>query len=135
MDNSAVKNFMGKILREGIFDAFEVRTVEISATTRISIEAPTSTPWGELRPMIFEIMKLSAKPKHMKIVFSRPNAEEIHTNAAALFLNMVYENDGITFTTASAQKEFALNKEIDLAWDEYVRSFMNNFKDFPVRDR
>ncbi|MCL2841555.1 MAG: DUF5721 family protein [Defluviitaleaceae bacterium] len=132
MDKSAVKNFMGKMVREEILDAFEVRTVEISAATHISIEANPPTTWGELRPMIFEILKLSAKPKHMKIVFSRANAETLHTNAAALFLNLVYENDELTFTTASSQKEFALDKSIDIAWDDWIRGF---FKDFPISDR
>jgi len=132
MEKAAVKSFMGKMLREEILDVFEVRLVEISAATRISIEATTPAAWMGLRPMIFEIMKLSAKPRFMKIVFSLPNAEELHSNAAALFLNLVYENDNLTFTTASAQKEFALDKSIDIAWDEWIRQF---FRGFPVKDR
>ena len=132
MDNSAVKSFMGKILREDIFDAFEVRTVEISVAANITIEAPAPTPWRDLRPMLFEIIKLSGKPKQMKIVLSRPNPEDVHENAAALFLNMIYENDGITFTTATSQKQFALNKDIDILWDDRIRGF---FKNFPIRDR
>jgi len=130
MEQIAVKGFMGKLLREEIFDAFEARTVEIAVATRITIEG--ITPWAELRPLVYEIIKLSSKPKHMKIILSYRNADEIHSNAAALFLNMVYENDGLTFTTASAQKEFALDKSIDIAWDEWVRGFLSGF---PIQDR
>jgi len=130
MEQTIVKGFMGKLLREEIFDTFEARTVEIVAATRITIEGITA--WAELRPMVYEIIKLSPKPKHMKIIFSHRDAQEIHINAAALFLNMVYENDSVTFTTASAQKEFALDKSIDIVWDEWIRKFLVGFS---VKDR
>jgi len=130
LDKAEVKGFMGKLLREGMFDGFEVRTVEIAAKTRVTIDGKLEAEenektgfamWEETRPLVYEIIKLSAKPRLVKIVFSWKG--EIHTNAAALFLNLVYENDSVTFTTAAAQKEFVLDKSLDIAWDEWVRGF------------
>ena len=111
LEKSAVKEFMGKLLRENLFDAFEIRMVEIYTNTRITIDGAAESgefaAWGGVRPLVYEIIKLCSKPRQIKIIFSRKNPTEIHTNAAALFLNLVYENDGVTFTTATAQKEFA----------------------------
>ena len=140
LDTTAVKGFMGRLLREDVLDQFEVRGVELGLNIRISIngaqEAPetdeTESPkaagyvsWETLRPMIYDIIKNGSKPKLIKIVFSykAQQAKEIHANAAALFLNMVYENDTVYFTTATAQKEFALDKSLDDSWDQWVRSF------------
>jgi hypothetical protein len=126
MEKTAVKNFMGNLLREDIFDTFEARTVEISATTRITIECRLESgfsTWAEVRPLVYEIIKICKKPRCMKIIFSRKDPQEIHTNAAALFLNLVYENDGVTFTTAVAQKEFVPDKSLDAAWDSQMREF------------
>ena len=152
MDNAAVKGFMGQLLREDILDEFEVRGVEIGLATRISIngaleasitaETETSKPtvvyitWEALRPLIYTIIKTGAKPSLVKIVFSykAQDAKTIHTNAAALFLNMVYENDAISFTTATAQKEFALDKSLDDSWDGWIRGFFTR-KNITVADR
>jgi len=142
MEKSEVKGFMGKLLREDLFDEFETRTVEIVATTKITIDGVLETEesktafssWGETRPLVYEIIKLCKKPRHMKIIFSYKNANEIHTNAAALFLNLIYENDCVTFTTATAQKEFALDKTLDTTWDDRVRVFFVK-AGFVVKDR
>jgi len=136
LDNNAVKTFMGQILREDIFDCFEVRSIDISVATRINIDGlletepeegkkPGFITWENLRPLVLGIIKTSPKPKHVKIVFSymASGAYEIHANAAALFLNMAYENDTVTFTTGASQREFALDKSLDTNWDEWVRGF------------
>jgi len=144
MDAGLVKGFMGRLLREDTLDEFEVRGVEIGLNTRVSINGVLETAegsseenaqeiktpatyiaWGALRPLVYSIIKTSAKPRLVKIVFSykAPDIANIHANAAALFLNMVYENDAVSFTTATAQKEFALDKSLDISWDEWVRGF------------
>jgi len=134
MDESAVKNFMGNLLREDIFDNFDVRNVELLTTTRITIDGKLEnvdsnisakgvfSSWKDLRPLVYTIIKSGAKPQWIKIVFSykATEATTIHSNAAALFLNLTYENNGITFTTATSQKEFALDKSLDTIWEEWI---------------
>jgi len=162
MDPSTVKPFMNRLLKEDILDQFEVRAVEMALSTRISIngalEAPSAPAphedpesavgpeikpqnqgyisWEALRPLIFAIIKTGAKPKSIKFVFSykAQEAAAIHANAAALFLNMTYENDTVSFTTATAQKEFALDKSLDDSWDTWVRAFFVG-KGITVMDR
>jgi len=150
MDIAAVKGFMGKLLREDILDKFEVRGVELSLNIRISINGVLESPdaneegpvspgyisWETLRPMVYDIIKAGAKPRQIKIIFSykAEDVKAIHPNAAALFLNMVYENDTVSFTTATAQREFALDKSLDDSWDEWVRGFFVS-KNIFVTDR
>jgi len=126
IEKSDVKSFMGKLLRENLFDGFEARLIEITTNTRITIDGAIESEaamWSAMRPLIYEIIKLCPKPRQIKIVFAQKNPYEIHTNAAALFLNLIYENDNVTFTTATAKKEFTMDKILDNAWDNHIREF------------
>ncbi len=133
-----VKSFMNKILREDCFDNFELRNVEIQSFVRVDISGKTSKEfneeeqedvffckWRKIKPRIFDFVKGKIKPAYMKFVISAPKEllEKISDNAAALFLNFVFEKDMVVCTTGTAQKNFALNKELDLAWEEYVKEF------------
>jgi len=153
LDSAQVKGFMGQMLREDVFDEFEVRGVEIGLDVRISIngvlevevedEVAADTQkvqgfstWAALRPLVYTIIKTGQKPKLIKIVFSykAQNVHAIHPNAAALFLNMIYENDNVHFTTATSQKEFALDKSLDNNWDDWMRAFFAQ-KNITITDR
>lgn len=128
LSNEMVKAFMGRLLREDIFDIFDARSVDIVTNVRIGIDTGCEEgfmPWELLRPLVYTIVKESVKPKNVKIVFSYNSKvlANIHANAAALFLNLTYENDNVTFTTATAQREFAMDKSLDDAWDGWVLGF------------
>jgi hypothetical protein len=137
LDKSTVKAFMGQLLREEIFDRFEVRGVEIATTIHINLDGRLEaagdgdkklgfSSWEEMRPIVYAIIKASPKPGYVKIIFSYKTCEvcEIHSNAAALFLNFTYENDNVFFTTGTAQKEFLFEKSLDAAWDKWVKEFL-----------
>jgi len=137
LEKTDVKEFMSKLLKEELFDSFEARVVEISAGVNISIDGALEvegedaskggfSAWSDMRSLVYEIIKHCAKPRFIKIIFSHKNTQDISENAAALFLNMVYENDSVSFTTAAAQKEFALDKSLDIAWDEWMHKFFAN---------
>ncbi len=154
--DTEVKNFMNKILREHYFDNFELRTVEIQSFAKFDIDGKiikqqqeldeetsqeeTSNvffcKWEKIRPYVFEFVKGKVKPAYMKFVISAPKEllEKISDNAAALFLNFVFEKDKVVCTTGTAQKTFALNKELDLAWEEYVKNFFKEIQIAVVED-
>ena len=133
ISNETVKTFMGRLLREDIFDGFKARSVDVLARNRFSIdgevldgEARDFSAWGDLRPLVYEIVKQMGKPSILKIVFSHGNPAEIHENASALFLNMMYENGKLGFTTATSQKAFSLDRALDAAWDDWMRGFFSS---------
>ena len=132
LGDDLVKGFMGRLLREDIFSDFKVRSVDVLAKNRFSVngeiaggEARDFSMWNDLRPLVFEIVKLMGKPSVMKIVLSHREPKEVHENASALFLNIMYENGKLGFTTATSQKEFALERTLDSAWDEWMRKFFS----------
>ena len=136
-----VKVFMNKLLKEQTFDAFQVKSVEIKSIATFEIDAsihkdylPEDSPdrkfckWNEIRPYVFNIIKGTQKPRAIKIVFSYdPSLTlEPHPNAAALFLNIYFENNKINCTTATSQINFSLNKDVDAYWNDFIKVF---FKD------
>jgi hypothetical protein len=124
-----VKGFMNRLLLDDVFDGFEMRGAEITALTRVSIsgakEPEGFLTWGECKSLITAIAKSGPRPRYMKVVFScdAETTAAMHANAKALFINMTYDNGGTTFTTACAQREFALDKTLDAKWDAHVMAF------------
>ena len=134
-----IKFFMGKLLKENTFDNFEVRGIEVCSFTKFEINGILADDernedsknnfckWEILKPYIFQIIKGNAKPKSIKIIFSMPidQLTEIHSNASALFLNMLFVNDEVIFTIATSQKNFTLDKSVDNSWNDYIVKFLN----------
>ncbi len=144
-----VKNFMNKILREQYFDDFDLRNVEIQSFAKFDIDGKADKnfmtdesledndidkvffcKWGRIRPYVFEFVKGKVKPSYMKFVISasRELLESVSDNAAALFLNFVFEKDRVVCTTGTAQKNFSLDKKLDIAWEEYVKGLFRDIQ-------
>lgn len=135
-----VKKFMNLFLKDDKFDKFEVRSCDITTFVEYSIdcllnkswfdEAPQRDYclWSELRPYIFGLIKGKKKPKSMKFVMalSHKAAAKIHPNALACFINITFEEDKITVITGTAQKEFSLDKSLELNWGDRIRNFFDN---------
>ena len=141
LSDDLVKGFMGRLLKEDAFTDFKVRTVDILAKNRFSLdgefidgEMKDFSLWSDVQPLVFEIVKLMGKPSAMKIVLSHKEPQTIHENASTLFLNLMYENGKLNFTTATSQKAFSLEKTLNSVWDEWVRSFFGS-NGIDVRER
>ncbi|MCL2664959.1 MAG: DUF5721 family protein [Defluviitaleaceae bacterium] len=136
--DAAVREFMQRLLRENIFDAFDVRGVDLVSFTGFEIdgidrretERRKFCRWSELRPHIHEIVKSGPKPKTLKIIFSlaEETAAAFHPNAAALFINLLYENGAVALTAAAGQKNFSLDKSMEQQWDMYAENFLTENK-------
>ncbi len=138
------KNFMNALMKEDIFDNFEVRNIEINTFTKFEISGILNKSyfsldeqetinrnfclWKELKPIVFGLIKGSIKPKSIKIIFSYDTnkLEEFDNNASALFLNIVFEDNKIICTTGSSQKVFSLDRNVETKWDIYIGNFFNN---------
>jgi hypothetical protein len=138
--NDELKNFMSKLLKEETFDKFEIRSaeilmhfgIEINGLLNKSLLAEDSANakrnyvfWEEVRPLIFSFIKGKVKPKTIKIVFSLTNEEleNLHKNAAACFINILFENDSVMITTAASEKTFSLDKSVIGCFDDFVVKF------------
>ncbi len=136
LDEDSIKSFMGKLLKEEVFDNFETRGIEILGFTKFEISchrnksfydenATDFMTWLEMKEHIIHIIKGKNTPSIMKFIFSIPDIylEKIHNNAKALYINVQYEKGEIIFITGVQQKVFAMDKSLDMEWDDYVMKF------------
>lgn len=137
ISGTEIKSFMNKLLKTDCFDRFDIRNFELDTFISYTINGKLNNDyteeeknkqycsWAELRPYVFGLIKGKIKPKCIKAVFSLNTDEtsEICDNAAAMFLNIIFREDSIYCTTATAQKNFSLEKKEDYIWEEYIKKF------------
>jgi len=128
INEAHVKGFMRLLFKETVFDALEMRSVIITSFARLEITSEHGVLWQEVKPYVFDFIKGRPRPDIIKIVFSKSGdaCKQIHPNARALFLNMNYEAGVLRFTTATSQKEFSLNKDLDQKWETYIEDFFKS---------
>ncbi len=144
--NEDIKTFMGLLLTGDNFNVFNVTAVEVQSFIDFNIKGTLDKNylkedekdkkyinWSEIQPFIFSIIKGNKQPKKMIINFLLPQkyTDKLYENCSACFLNMKFENGEVTFTTATSQKEFSLDKSLDILWNEYVLNFFIS-KNIPV---
>ena len=137
------KQFMSLLLKGNAFDRLLVRSVVLRTAVLFEIdctldknwfnsdEAETLekyASWADLKPIIFEMIKGHKLPGYMKIILSPSPAatEKIHSNAAALFINITFENNVLSVTTGSSEKVFSMDKSVEISWDEYASKFFKH---------
>lgn len=127
-----VKAFMAALLKGDVFDKFQLREITICSFASFNIcgeksgdEKGTFCRWSEIKPYAFDIIKGKRLPELIKVVFSLP-PEETGLNlkdTSTVFLNITYENDGISCVTGMSMKNFSLDRSAMYAFDEYVGEF------------
>jgi hypothetical protein len=138
MTGETVKSVMNALFKSEAFDDFFVRGVEICSITRFEISGildPSCAEgegrgycyWREVKRYVYDLIRGRKKPKLLRIIFSLPEeaAQAIHTNAAALFLNLNFSEGTLLFTAATSQKEFSLDKTMDFRWEAYIQNFFH----------
>jgi hypothetical protein len=130
-----VKKFMGLLLTGHTFDRMQLRTAEVVTRVSFTVDGRFNKEfdgveterayclWGEVRQNMFDLIKGKHLPKTLKLVLALDDeaVEALHKNARAAFLNISFENGKVTFTTGTAQREFAMDKSLDAAWEDKVR--------------
>lgn len=134
-DDSDIKKFMNYMLNGNAFDRMQLRSGEVVTRGYFSFDGHLNREydgieeereyclWGEIRQNFFDIIKGKKLPKYIKLVFALDNAalEKLHPNARAAFLNVMFEGGHLSFTTGTAQKSFALDKGLELEWEDKVK--------------
>ncbi len=144
--NEDVKSFMGLLLTGNNFNVFDVTGIEIQSFIDFNIKGALNKSylendekekkfvnWSKVQPFVLSIIKGNKQPKKMVINFLLPQkyTDKLYENCSACFLNMKFENGEVVFTTGTSQKEFSLDKSLDILWNEYVLNFFVS-KNIPV---
>jgi len=141
--DDSIKPVMNQLLKGTAFDSFLVRGAEISVFIRIEISGILDKNfypekdrdalnrnyayWNEIKPFVLSLVKGGRTPGMLKIIFSLTDdaVKALHDNASAMFLNLLYEEGKLRFTTAMSQRSFSLDKSADAAFDAYIKNYLN----------
>lgn len=145
------KSFMNLLLKQDTFDQFLFRQGEIVTFASFIIEGRRHMDfyteeeqktlsryilWAEMRPFVFQAIKGNRLPKAVKLVFSLSEEKISHLpNTAAAFLNVLFRDNALLCTTATAQANFSLDKSGEKLWEEYIlKFFQKNAIDIEIEE-
>ena len=148
-----VKLFMSKLLKENMFDEFEISSLEVTTITKFTISGDLNknffssdeneiigdrklVTWNEIKPIVFNIIKGNKTPSTLKIVFSLPYNKIINMlnnhnmnitpeNINGLFINILFDNNSLKCTTGTSLKLFTLDKTLEQYWDNSIKKFFS----------
>lgn len=143
------KNFMKHLLLSDTFDNFLFIEGEIVTFNTFTIDGyvqkaffdtedtiPEYSFWKSLREFCFSIIKGKRTPLSFKLVFSlspeniarlieQQNLDFQPENIQGLYLNIRFENGGLTCVTGTSLKIFSMDKSLEQAWDAMVQKFFD----------
>lgn len=146
------KAFMNHMLLQNTFDHFWVKEASIETFYTITIdgsrkkdfytpeeleEANTFTQlitWAECKNICLEMMKgkkvplsfhfvLKLSPKNTEKIISATDTALTTLDVSGLYLNISFENAGVTAITGTSLNTFTMDKSVDHAWDEMIKKF------------
>ncbi len=139
LEKDDIKKFMNCLLRENSFDIFRVHSCEITTFCTFKVDGALNKsffdedavpdggrcPWALMKPVLYGIIKGKRLPKLFKLVLAVPEDKLplLHENCREAYLNILYENGRLNFTTGTMQKEFSLDKAQDRAFEAYIKKF------------
>ena len=126
---SDVRGFMVKLLKEEIFDGFQLRNAVVNTFARFEIyggKEDGCAMWGAVRPHVFGIIKGGTPPKSIKIIFGKETEGADANGPTSLFVNIHFEDGKISLTTGISKKGFSLDKSDDERWDAKVMKFLDD---------
>lgn len=148
------KEFMNLLLRSEVFDNFLVSEASIHTAVNYEISGRINQgfyseeelsekqlsgleylPYGQLRPVCFELIKGRHVPSYFKFVLMlspsnlqktvlAAGASVTPADISAVFFNILYQNDQLMLTTGVSYRTFISDKGFDKEWDKFARNFL-----------
>lgn len=143
------KNFMSHLLLSDTFDHFLFIEGEIITFNTFKIDGymqkaffeaeetvPEYSSWKSIRDFCFSIIKGKRTPLSFKFIF-RLSPENITrllernrldfqpSDVQGLYLNIRFENGGLTCVTGTSLKTFSMDKSLEQTWDAMVQRFFD----------
>ena len=156
-----VKAFMNKLLLQNVFDNFLVTEVEVNTSNKFIIQGDLNksffssdeleviedrrySTWGELRTIVFQIIKGNRTPSSFKMVFllNKSNTQNVlaksglnyrYEDIGGFFLNIRFDTNGLYLITGTSMKVFTLDHSIDQVWEKDVKMFLR-YHEIPVEE-
>ena len=124
-----VRGFMVKLLKEEVFDEFQLRNAVVNTFARFEIYGGSEDGcalWGAVRSHVFGIIKGGETPRSMKIIFGKEEQGADADNPISFFVNIHFEDGKVNLTTGISKKGFTLDRSDDDRWDADVIKFLDD---------
>ena len=85
--------------------------------------------WGNIKPFCFSAaMKLVMLASYELVtdIIAKNNIAVMPENVNGLFINMKYQEGHVDIITGTSLNVFTLDKQLDTAFDKYVKTFLAN---------
>lgn len=143
------KNFMAHLLLSDTFDHFLFIEGEIVTFNTFTIDGyiqkafydseevlPEYSSWKNIREFCFSVIKGKRTPLSFKFIFSlspeniarlieQNNLDFQPSDVQGLYLNIRFDNNGLTCVTGTSMKTFTMDKSLEQAWDTMVQKFFD----------
>jgi hypothetical protein len=147
-----VKPFMAKLLTNTSFDHFLLRELELHTFTYFTISGQLNEEffteeeleersekkfirWGDIRGIVYSMIKGNKTPLSLKIVFQLPTAQSETLvqktggrlrieEVGGLYLNIRFDKGELHIITGTAIKTFTLDKTLEQEWDIEVKHYL-----------
>ena len=147
-----IKHFMNDLLTGSVFDSFLLRQASITSYNHFEIdgtllksyysneeweqlEQKDFSSWAVSRPLCTQIIKGHHTPTQMQItlllsrkqigIFLKKHQISMDEHSVlSMSFNIHYENGRLLCTTGLSLNIFTMDKELDHAWDQYVKEFL-----------
>ncbi|MCL2376167.1 MAG: DUF5721 family protein [Defluviitaleaceae bacterium] len=126
-----IRDFMAKLLKDEVFDDFQLRNAVVNTFARFEIYGTNDdgcAAWGLVRPHVFGAIKGDKPPKSIKIILGKDMGGVDMENPVSGFVNIHFEEGKAGITTGISKKGFSLDRFDDEKWDAQVMEFLDNNK-------
>ncbi len=150
-----IKTFMTRLLSSDSFDPFYLVEAAIKMGISYHIDGhlnkdffDTDTShalsrqysyWKEVRPKVFSLIKGNRLPLGCKIILAVPrvSVEQFVEKSGSsfrpediegMYLNIIYDPDNLLITTGISYRVFSMDKSLEHAFDDYVKSFLKGLE-------
>ena len=137
------KVFMSQLLIKDTFDRMLLSEATIKTACSYTIngqinkEYYSDEEWDNIKPFCFSLIKGNKVPAAMKLVMlasyelvtdiiAKNNIAVMPENVNGLFINMKYQEGHVDIITGTSLNVFTLDKQLDTAFDQYIKTFLAN---------
>lgn len=147
------RQFMNQLLKSEVFDHFLLSEAAVHGAVSYRVDGHINReffdadeleelaeygeyiPFSHFRPVCYELIRGKRTPVYLKLVFLLSPANAGRTIASAdcglsardvggMFLNFVFKDGVMTFTSGISYRTFTTDRTLDLAWDALVARFL-----------
>lgn len=150
-----VKQFMGKLLVDQIFDNFLLEEATITVFNTFYIDghinegfysaqeieshpeyAASFSTWEQMKPICYSLIRGKRTPINFKIVLhlnedatwsilENGNCMDLSTVVKSFVLTIKFDGSSLICTTGTAFHTFVMDKAPDILWDSAMKAFLN----------